>query len=131
MSCRCKPNPCKGTKDNKLQDILDILREWIRIEVGNQKGGGNSNQQGNTGLDSRLKALEDKLKSLEQLVQRAETAAATAEAAKQHAQQSVLTIQTVQAEMTEKLKDGFNQTGSFTVGGKTYEYKHGITVGVK
>lgn len=130
MSCGCTPNPCKGTKDNKMQNILDILKEWIRIEVGNQKG--NSENQGtNTDLNSRLKALENKLKSLEALVQRAEVAAQTAQAAETHAQQFVNTIQTTAAEMTEKLKDGFNQTGNFVVGDKTYEYKHGIIVGVK
>lgn len=129
MSCGCNPNPCKGTKDNKLNDLIELIKQWIKIEVENQKGNTSANQGGSN--DARIKALEDKLKALEALVQRAEVAAQTAKAAEEHAKQFVVTIETTAAEMTEKLKDGFNQTGSFQVNGKTYEYKHGIIVGVK
>ena len=27
MSCGCNPNPCKGTKDHKLNDLIELIKQ--------------------------------------------------------------------------------------------------------
>lgn len=128
MSCGCntKSSSCSKSDLEDLKKTIEALVEYkvksALADIRCKDNNGNQGNQGNQGNNGIINNLND-------YVRRIELAGQVAERAKEHCMQSVNTIETMIAQFSLKLADGFNITGTFTNSqGHTIEIKHGIII---
>ena len=122
MSSCC--NTCSDvskSNNTSLSGLTDIIDKLVEIKI----------QAALKTMNTRFDTLEAEMKKLKELVKKAEDAADVAVAAKEHAMTSVASIDASMAEMSEKLKDGFNIVEEIVIGTKRYFFKHGILVRIE
>lgn len=115
MTCGCGNR--QVNKDNSIN--IEIIRKLIQTELKLQ-GLGNNNNSSVEDIKKELELLKQKIEDAKQYAERAQDAA-------NHANSALTQINTMSAQMTEKLKDGFNVTGETD----KLEIKHGIIVRIK
>lgn len=132
MSCGCntKSSSCSKSDLEQLKKTIEALVDYkVKSALADMRCNGQKNQNQNNQNNNQNNINTG---NLEDYVRRVELAGQIAERAKDHCMQAVNTIETMIAQFSLKLADGFNITGKFTNSqGHEIEVKHGIIVKIK